>query len=104
MNTREGLMKMIDTKGQQALSIEKVFKHFGHQPPSRDEIAEHIEQRKAEQTQRLTNSNVELKEDCQTMYRRKLNEAKTYPHKKEIGRLIKGFDQKELMKDSFLKP
>lgn len=102
--TRAQLMTLYQTKGQGAFSPESVFGLFGFEPPTKQEIIEHIEQGKVERTQRLSTSKSELKEDCQTMYRRKLNEAKTYLHKKEIGRLIKGFDQKELMTNSFLKP
>ena len=46
MNTREGLMKMIDTKGQQAVSISRVFKHFGFEPPTKEEVRQHIENKK----------------------------------------------------------
>ena len=102
--TRTQLMSLYQTKGQSAFSPESVFALFGFEPPAKAEVIEHIEQGKRDNASKLTNSNVELKEDCQTVYKRRLNEAKTYIHKKEIGRLIKGFDQKELMTNSFLKP
>ena len=102
--TRAQLMSLYQTKGQQAFSDASVFKLFGFDKPTKAEVIEHIEQGKRDKASKLTNSNIELKEDCQTAYRRRLNEAKTFLHKKEIGRLIKGFDQKELMTNSFLKP
>ena len=102
--TREQLMTLYQTKGQQAFSPESVFGLFGFEPPTKAEVIEHIEQGKRDKASKLTNSNVELKEDCQTAYKRRLNEAKTYLHKREIGRLIKGFDAKELIVESFLKP
>ena len=46
MNTREGLMKVIDTKGQQTVSISRVFKHFGYEPPTQEEIRQYIESKK----------------------------------------------------------
>ena len=46
MNTREGLLKMIDTKGQQTVSINRVFRHFGHKPPTQEEIRQHVENKK----------------------------------------------------------
>ena len=46
MNTREELMKIIDTKGQQTVSISRVFKHFGFEPPTKEEIRQHIESKK----------------------------------------------------------
>ena len=102
--TRTQLMSLYQTKGQQAFSPESVFRLFDIEPPTKKEVIEHIEQGKRDKASKLTNSNVELKEDCQTAYKRKFKEAKTYPHKREIGRLIKGFDAKELMVNSFLKP
>ena len=46
MNTREGLMKIIDTKDQQAVSISRVFKHFGFKPPTPEEVRQHVESNK----------------------------------------------------------
>ena len=46
MNTREGLIKLIDTKGQQTVSISRVFKHFGFEPPTEKEIRQHVENNK----------------------------------------------------------
>ena len=44
--TRAQLMEIIDTKGQQAVSISRVFKFLGYEPPIKEEIRQHIENKK----------------------------------------------------------
>ena len=93
---RDSLMELITIKGQNAVSVSSVFNHFNLDAPTSSEITAHIEAVKLRNSESLTNSNVELKEDCQTMYRCKLNESKAYLQGKETGRLIR-VDNRQLV-------
>ena len=100
--TKAQLMTLYKTKGQGAFSPSSVFKLFGIEPPTESEVVEHIENEKRIKADKLSNSGVELKEDCQTAYRRKYDNAKDYRGKRSQGEMITGWCPSELVKDMYL--
>lgn len=90
---RAKLLELIKTKGQQAVSLEALFLHFGEEPPTKEEMVSLVESRKA----------VEFKsqprvEDTQQLYWRKMSESKVFAVKKQYIELINGTSRDYLIK------